>query len=164
VTNAENEQYETKAKKEGVIEMKRKPTKKRSSLKRKLKYLLLLLLLSFNFTFALGYIGKLNEKIDKLSAQVQAQQALINSTESQLNGIQNTLTAHEMKINILSKAEPTKVVQTIYKAAETIPQHLPHLPHIQADPIAMAATIGVAVKVAVDFMGDVASGFSGILH
>jgi len=150
--------------------MKRKQPQKRSSLKRKLKYLLLLLLLSFNFTFALGYIGKLNEKIDKLSVQVQAQQALINNTESQLNGIQNTLTAHEMKINILSKAEPTKVVQTIYKAVE----HAPNLAHqvteniasnIHAvDPIAMAATIGVAVKVAVDFMGDVASGFSGILH
>jgi hypothetical protein len=143
--------------------MKRKNTQKHPSLKRKLKYLLLLLLLSFNFAFALGYIGKLNEKIDELNAQVQAQQALINHTETQLNGIQTTLTAHEMKINILSKAEPAKVAQTIHKVVEHAPSFAQHLPHI-VEPTTVAATAGVVVTVVAGIMGKVASGLGGILH
>ena len=146
--------------------MKRKQPQKRSgTLKRKLKYLLLLLLLSFNFTFAFGHIRRLNEEIDKLNAQVQAQQALIHNTESQINGIQNALTAHEMKINILSKADPTMVVQTFHKVAEKV-SHVPvHLPHIDpsalhlVDTAAIAATVGVAVSV----VGGVVSGLGKLI-
>lgn len=148
--------------------MKRNPKQKRSStLKRKLKYLLLLLLLSFNFSFTFGYVNKLTRQINELNAQVQTQQALINHTETQVSAIQNALTVHEMKINLLSKAEPGKVVQTIvHKVAE----HAPSLPHIDpsalhvVDPIAVAATIGVAVKVATDFMHHAVSGLNGIIH
>ncbi|MGG2024245.1 hypothetical protein AB1282_00405 [Gottfriedia sp. S16(2024)] len=151
--------------------MKRNPKQKRSStLKRKLKYLLLLLLLSFNFSFTFGYVNKLTRQINELNAQVQAQQALINHTETQVSAIQNALTVHEMKINLLSKAEPGKVVQTIvHKVAEhapSLPQLAHHLPHIDPsafhviDPSTVAATAGVVVTVVAGFLGKV----GGIIH
>jgi hypothetical protein len=75
-----------------------------------------------------------------------------------------------MKINILSKAEPAKVVQTIHKVVEHAPSFAQHLPHIDpsafhlVDPLTVAATAGVVVTVAAGFIGKLASGLSGILH
>jgi cell division protein FtsB len=123
-----------------VIKVKRKQ-KRSLSLKRKLKYLLLLLLLSFNFTFAFGYISKLNEKIDKLNQQVQAQQTLINQTDAQVHNIQQAVTLHEMKINILSKAEPGKIVHTITKVVEHVPSIEPANIHL-FDPSVLITTVG----------------------
>lgn len=101
--------------------MKRKNEKKPSKIKSRLKYLLLLLLLSFNFSFAFVHINKLNEKINQLNNELATQQALINQTDSKLDLIQSAVTLHEMKINILSKADPGKVVHTIQKVIEQVP-------------------------------------------
>jgi hypothetical protein len=75
-----------------------------------------------------------------------------------------------MKINILSKAEPAKVVQTIHKVVEHAPSFAQHLPHIDPsslhliEPTTVAATAGVVVTVVAGIMGKVASGLGGILH
>jgi predicted PurR-regulated permease PerM len=132
--------------------------KRSSSLRRRLKYLLLLLLLSFNFTFAFGYIQKLNQRINELNQQVQTQQALINQTDAQVQNIQKAVTLHEMKINILSKAEPSKVIHTITKVVESVPNIEPSNIHL-VDPTVVVTTVGVVVKLATDLSHGIAGVF-----
>lgn len=118
--------------------------KRRHSLKRKLKYLFLLLLLSFNFNFAFGHISRLQKEIDDLNGQLQTQEVALMQAELATKKLQNALTISEVKINILSKAEPGKVVHTITKVVESVPDVTPHIDLV--DPAVIVTTVAVVGK------------------
>lgn len=131
--------------------------KRRHSLKRKLKYLFLLLLLSFNFNFAFGHISRLQKEIDDLNGQLQTQEVALMQAELATKKLQNALTISEVKINILSKAEPGKVVHTITKVVESVPevahQAVHHIDLI--DPAVIITTAGVVGKFIIDVVSNV---------
>lgn len=127
--------------------------KRRHSLKRKLKYLFLLLLLSFNFNFAFGHINRLQKEIDDLNGQLQTQEVALMQAELATKKLQNALTISEVKINILSKAEPGKVVHTITKVVESVPDVTHHVDLI--DPAVVITTAGVVGKFIIDVVSHV---------
>lgn len=127
--------------------------KRKSSLKRKLKYLFLLLLISFSFSFTFGHINKLNQEINRLNQTMQQQAVRISQSELDYKQLKGEVNNQGIKINILAKKEPVKIVERVVEQSTSLESRKVDL----TNPVVTVTALSVATKMISEFT-------HGILH